>query len=309
MDGAESDFYEKIRTLPGAQGYEVPLLQGGVLHACDEAWVLSQLIQPLSTGAQPRIVITCVPATMAAIGENPSFGLASDDAAGRTAAVKLASLARDAASRANTAAGRSNFVAAVELHSGPSRPQGSSSIASFQKSLEEICSWDWWGAALVVEHCDAFNPNYPPIKGLLTLEEELAAVRGARSTMGERGSSSLGICINWGRSVLETRDPATALLHCKAAAVEGLLHGLMFSGCSGDSGDYGPWTDCHSPLDVDAPGSLLTEARVRETVELCKSFSSLKFLGCKIKVSGQPSVEQRVAANGRVLDAIAGILQ
>ena len=307
-DGAEAEFYSQLRTLPNVQGYEVPLLPGGVLHPLDEAWVLSQLVLPLSTCGEPSMVLTCVPATCVAIAEDAQFGLASDDPAGRAAAVELIRKGHAAAARANAAAGRSNFVIAVELHSGPSRPKGASSAASLQRSLEEIAAWDWAGASLLVEHCDAFTPAFPPVKGFLTFEEELAAVRGARAALGE-GGSSLGFCVNWARSVLESRDPGTALAHCRAAGAEGLLLGLMFSGCTGEAGDYGPWVDCHAPLDVDAPGSLLTAATVREAVQEARKLSSpQRFVGCKVKLAGQPSAEQRAAANGRIIAAFADLL-
>jgi hypothetical protein len=92
-------------------------------------------------------------------------------------------------------AARYAAVVAVELHSAPTRgPAGvSSSVASFRVSLGELSGWDWHGAALVVEHCDAWNADHAPAKGFLSLQDELAAIEGM----------PVGISINWARSVRE----------------------------------------------------------------------------------------------------------
>ena len=101
---------------------------------------------------------------------------------------------------------------AVEIHSAPNRGAAkdvgnSSSAASFAASLKELLSWDWQGAKLVVEHCDAYTQDHTPQKGFLGLDEEIEAVNIANSG-GDR--TRIGVCINWARSVIETRNTQTA---------------------------------------------------------------------------------------------------
>ena len=152
-------------------------------------------------------------------------------------------------------------MVAVEIHSAPNTTKGTpSSAEAFARSLGELLSWDWQGARLVVEHCDAPGPLGPPAKGFLPLDGDIAAVRAANaaalsakkaeskddaseSSDGGGGKDGrvrgregpVGLCINWARSVLETRDPATALQHVVQAADAGVLAGVMFSGCTGDA--------------------------------------------------------------------------
>ena len=312
--GEEAEFYDALLSLNAGgelDGFEVPLLQGGVMHALDEPWLLSKIC---GAGVY-ACVLTLIPATMAAVSRDPAFGLASADPRGRAAALELARAGLAAVGRLNAAAGRP-IVAAVELHSAPPRPGGASNAAALQESLVELATWDWQGASLVVEHCDAVArgvaaPAFPPAKGFLTLEEELSAVRGARAQLAARGAASapLSVCVNWARSVLETRDPGTAAAHAAAAREAGLLGGLIFSGCSGEPVEAygGAWKDSHWPMPEDAPGSLLTERAVALALRAAgfPPGGGAFFTGAKVTLQGgERSAEERAAACSRVCAAI-----
>lgn len=324
--GEEALFYDALfKLIAGGNldGYEVPLLPGGVLHTLDEPWLLSKVCSP---GVR-CIVLTLVPATMGAISRSPHFGLASAFPAGREAALELARAGLAAVARLNAAAGRP-IVAAVEVHSGPTRPAGASNAAALQESLFELAGWDWQGAAIVVEHCDAVArgeaPVFPPQKGFLTLEEELSALRGARAQLaaaprvvGAAGAAPLSLCVNWARSVLETRDPRTGAAHVAAAREAGLLGGLIFSGCSGEPVEAygGAWTDSHWPMPEDAPGSLLTEGAVVDALRAAGfpaggggalGWGGVGFFtGAKVSLrGGERTAEARAGACARVLRAV-----
>ena len=64
----------------------------------------------------------------------------------------------------------------------------------------------------MVEHCDARYPDGVTApspgspKGFLLLEEEIEAVIAANGVDGPDSSTSIGISINWARSVLERRE-------------------------------------------------------------------------------------------------------
>ena len=50
-------------------------------------------------------------------------------------------------------------------------------VKKFYESLCEICSWDWNGAKLVIEHCDSYTEmNKEPQKGFLQLADELKVI-------------------------------------------------------------------------------------------------------------------------------------
>lgn len=317
-DGEETLFYAGLRTLPTLGGYEVPLLPGGTLHALDEPWLISQLVQPVHSTPTPSVMLTLIPVTMVTLSQQPTFGLASTDEVGRQAAVEVVRAACAAAGRLKAAAGGRGVVKFVELHSGPSRSKGTSSSAALQRSLVEVRAWDWGGAELLLEHCDAMadvggvaTSAYPPAKGFLTIKEEVEAVRGA---LLSAGGAPIGICINWARSVLETRDTSTPLAHARAAGE--LLHGVVFSGCSGE-GVYGEWLDSHAPLRGEGGGpllcreSLLGEKEVGEFGEGLggEGKARLGVVGVKITCKGEkgqpePTPGDRVGANREILGCV-----
>ena len=75
-------------------GWELPVVNiDGALHAKDEAAMLRSLFP---SDRPRRFVLTLIPATMAALGRNPHFGLASDNDEGRCEALALVAAAREA---------------------------------------------------------------------------------------------------------------------------------------------------------------------------------------------------------------------
>jgi hypothetical protein len=54
-------------------GFEIPLLAGGVIAPGDESAVLQALAE-FASGRRARHVLTCVPATMGALSKDPFFG-------------------------------------------------------------------------------------------------------------------------------------------------------------------------------------------------------------------------------------------
>lgn len=269
-EAEETAYYDGLKTMAGVRGLEVPFT--GTLHPHDEAWLLKALKKDWD------FVVTCIPGTMQTLVKDKTFGLASDDAAGRKAAIDFARKAKDAVARINAAVGR-NAVIAVEVQSAPTQGGvGKGSLGAFTESLSEVASWDWHGARIVIEHCDAFRAGHPPIKGFLTLVDELKAIAGASNS----ATKPVGVAINWGRSVLETYKAETAIQHIKQARDAGALAGVMFSGASGAQTPYGAWQDSHMPHAPKAEGSLLTEAAIKSS--LAAAGPKLNFVGAKIGI-------------------------
>ena len=220
-----------------------------------------------------RAVITAIPGTMNRMGADPVFGLASEDAEGRARAIDFAAGIRDYVA-AVAAAGP--LQVAVELHSAP---RAGGCLDALAESLTLLAAWDWSGAKLVIEHCDAPRPSWTPEKGFLELDDEIAVLAAVAAVAGTR----LGITINWARSAIEGRSPDTAVRHIESARKAGVLSGVMFSGCSPVATDFGyPWIDAHLPArEVEgAPNSsLLTADRIRESVVAA---GPVDYLGLKI---------------------------
>ena len=282
------------------RGLELPFT--GALHRSDEAWLFARLRRDWD------FVVTLIPGTMGRLQGDRNFGLASADETGRQAAIAMVRAAREAIERLNTAVGR-KAVVAVELHSAPSRGPagGTGSREAFARSLAEVASWDWSGARRVIEHCDAHRPGHPQHKGFLSLEDELAAIASANAS----ARAAIGICVNWGRSVLETHDAATAAAQVEAARRAGALAGIMFSGTSDADTPYGIWQDTHMPhapapgLAHGAVGSLMTEAEIRRALAAAGG-TKLDILGAKIAIRPpEASVEARLGMVGDLLKLIA----
>jgi hypothetical protein len=263
----ESQFYQGLRSLPAISGLEIPFL--GTLHAQNPEWFLEQLSPDWNS------VLTPIPGVMNTLAQAPNFGLASNDETGRKQALDFMQALLQSVQQMNRHFGR-QVVSAVEVHSAPTlgKPDISSSIDAFAQSLSELRSWDWQGAQLVVEHCDAFVSSWPPAKGFLSLESEIEAIE--LST----GHTPAGILINWGRSAIEQHDERTPESHLRLAKQKGLLKGLIFSGATIESPLYGTWSDSHAPFVT--PGSVLTEARAKACVEIADA-SSLRVFGFKMQ--------------------------
>lgn len=199
-------------------------------------------------GALPtewRHVVTAAPVTGIRSRNDPAFGLASTDPAGRREAIAVTRSLRDAIARSGLT------VTAIELQSAPSRTGTPEALA---ESLAEIVDWDWSGAAILLEHCDAVTAGHEPEKGFLALADELAVARDL----------GLGVVINWARSVIETRNREGAVAHVREAG--DLLAGLIFSGVADVPLNGHPaWVDAHLPPAPIEPASLLTAADIART--------------------------------------------
>lgn len=285
----QTAYFNGLKAIPGIRGLEHPFT--GSLHGQDDAWFLAS-IDPAWD-----FVFTGIPGVMGRLGEDACFGIASSADAGRQAALAFYEAARQAIHKLNRHLGR-QAVKAMMIHTAPRpaecvRPDAAALVAS----LEEMVSWDWDGAALVIEHCDTYIQGQAPSKGFLSIESEIEAIAEVNRNTG----SELGLCINWGRSALETRNVDGPVQHIEAARAAGLLQGLMFSGVSGAEGPYGAWADTHMPPAGAAgagafePVSMLNEAEFRRCVEAADP-QALAYMGIKIGVRpASLDGEQRLA--------------
>jgi hypothetical protein len=279
----ESEFFAALRAEGFVAGLELPF--AGAVHAHDPEWLFR------SVPADWSVVLTLIPGTMERLARDPEFGLASSAEPGRRRAMEFAAAAREAVRVLNERLGR-RAVIAVEIHSAPRPAAGvEPSAVAFHRSIDELRRWDWQGAVLSVEHCDAFVPGQPPAKGFLPLSAEITAIRSSG------GSTPIGIAINWGRSAIEARDPEVPALHIEQARHAGVLNGLMFSGATLDDTLYGHWADKHAPFAVSDRDAhrMLTAKRVHACLAAAQG-ASLAFLGFKIQTLPKDlSVADRVA--------------
>jgi len=232
----ERRFFAALRELEDIAGLELPFY--GTLHPHNVGAYLDLLSPEWS------YVLTGIPGTMNALAADPFFGLASRTASGRTAALEFCRRLREAVATLNGRFGRS-VVRLVEIHTAPTQgaPGVASSGEALVDSLREVRGWDWHGARLAIEHCDAYRPAQPPQKGFLALSQELDALAAS-----EGGRTPAGVVLNWGRSAIEGRSAETPLAHARSARDAGLLVGLMFSGACARDPVYGDWQDTHAPF-------------------------------------------------------------
>ncbi|GGK42029.1 DUF4862 family protein [Nocardia camponoti] len=279
-------FLDAITRLPGVGGLEIPY--AGALSAGDERWLLRRV------HTRRDYVITTIPDTMNHVERDARNGLASLDDAGRAAAVQRVGHVADVVRRCHDAAG-ARVVRAVTLYSAPRSLAGGSSATALARSLLELAEFDWNGARLVVEHCDAPMAARPVVKGFLPLETEVEAVALAR----ERTGTDFGILLNWGRSMVEQRSVDGVLGHIALVRSAGLLAGLTLSGCSPIATPYGPaWDDCHAPPRPICPSSELDLATA--TTALAAA-GSVPFLGVKVSAPVGADVATRIATVARTL--------
>jgi hypothetical protein len=262
----ESLYYEGLRSFRFVSGLEIPFL--GTLHS-EPNWFLDQL------SPQWDSVLTPIPGVMNTLAKDAHFGLASDDAGGRGRALEFMNRLLESVAMINRHVGR-QAIRAVEVHSAPTlgRSGVCGSIESFAESLTEMRGWDWQGAQLVVEHCDAYKVGQVPAKGFLTLEAEMAAITQSS------GMTPVGVLVNWGRSAIETRSGDGPEEHLKQAAAKGLLKGLIFSGATTDSALYGNWSDSHAPFET--AGTQLTAARAEACIRIADA-AKLPVFGLKMQ--------------------------
>lgn len=261
----EGEVLRGLCQIDGVAALEVPWIDG--IHPHDSDWFLANV-------PDIALAVTPLPFVMRRLAE-PGYGIASPDERGRAAA--LADLRRVAADVAEIAARSAARVAFVALHTAP---RGAADGAALTRSLVELSHWDWSGARLVIEHCDAQVPGHTPEKGFLSLHAEIAAIRAA--------GVDIGLWVNWGRAAIELRDPDAVADQIRAAADSGLLSALVLSGASNRRSPYGgAWVDAHHPFaSIDpAAESLLTDDRLRAAA---RAAGPTPWLG--LKVSRDPSI-------------------
>ena len=267
LPGGQEQWYGLLDGIPGAGGVEVPF-RGGALHPEGP----QRLLQLLPAGWS--VIVTMVPATMAGIGANDGYGLASPDDAGREAALADVRGALDAAAVLADAAGR-DVVAAIHVTSAPRGAAGDGDRLA--ASLAELAPRAR-GVLLSVEHCDAWRPDGEVQKGFLSLDAEIAAVTAAREATG----AAIGQTINWGRSVIDERDVAGGVAQLDRLAAAGTLAGLMVSGVSASgSATRAPWADAHNAIDTVDPSSSLTAGVLAELLAPHRR-AELAYLGVKV---------------------------
>ncbi|HAW92060.1 MULTISPECIES: DUF4862 family protein [unclassified Arsukibacterium] len=293
----ESAFYNELKALPNIKGLEHPFL--GSLHQHDDNWFLANI------DSQWDYVFTCIPGIMNALGKNPKFGIASEDSAGRAAALAFMEHACAAIGKLNSHLGR-QAVRAIMIQTAPARHQAPSSKAALLASLQTMLQWDWQGAKIVIEHCDAYVDSHAPSKGFLALTDELDVLGAVNASVA--AGQQLGMVINWGRSVFETRNDEGAVQHIHSAQAAGVLTGVMFSGVSDKDSAYGAWRDSHQPpqqserVKYGEPGSWMTEQAMHNCLAACEP-EALLVLGAKIGIRPlDTTIEQRI---GTIRDTLA----
>lgn len=298
-DAELGDAYRGLGALPLVGALEMPLAEALGERAC-----LGPLRNALPDVVADRwdVVITCVPTVMGRLGSDPHYGLASEDADGRRAAVADVRRALEVARATADQSGRRR-IRAIEVHSAPRRP--ASSVSAFEASLTELLTVDAAGVALVVEHCDATRPGWRPEKGFFEITEELAVLTAM-------GDERLGVSVNWGRSAIEGRSARTPPEHVSLAARAGHLSGIMFSGASDIAGPWGKeWADGHiAPRGAGGTpsawsASLLGAEEIHETV-MAAGPSGPGFLGVKVTANpAETSVKDRLVVADRALEMVA----
>ena len=268
----EQELLPGLCALPGVAGLEIPWL--GALHPHDVPWFLRNV----PAGAQ--LSLTPLPWVMRRCAADAAYGLASPDSDGRAAA--MADLRRVAADVRRLSSDSDATVSLVGLHTAPQRAASADALV---RSLDEISSWDWAGAELVVEHCDAAIPGQDFEKGFLSLDDELDAI--------DRSDAQVGLWLNWGRSAIELRDADAVTDQLAAGAESGRLAGLTLSGSSAVDGPYGPaWADAHLPLFSADPASysLLDDEHLRTALI---AVADAPWLGVKVsRMPGDVTAEQ-----------------
>jgi len=303
-EALENDFYVKLkRDIPEIRGLEVPYWGKGI-HQFGSEYLLN-IIEPHWDN-----VLSCISGTMGELVKNPKFGLASDDKDGRLAAIFMQKRVNKILHTMNDKYSRKSIIS-VQMVSAPSFPvEGvSSSIDSLKSSMDEILSWDWGGARLVIEHCDASIPNQSFDKGFFRLEEEIDMLLSLQS------EHKLGVTINWARSAIEGRSPDKPIEHLKLASQHNLLSGLIFSGVSENDDRYGQWNDTHMPFaqsyDVEhyEENSLLNQQNMTKALNEV-DLDKLDYLG--IKILSMPmdssSLERRVGLNRDAISILNNIM-
>ena len=286
----EHEFFDSLSADSRICALELPWL--GSLHPHDDAWLLKNFPEDFSA------VITDIPFVMSRISQTSTYGLASSDTDGRDTAINDVRKVNDAVRKFNDSRQKS-VVSVIEIHTAPRTIGDVHSLAS---SLEEIADWNWDGASLAIEHCDAWVEGQQPEKGFLTIEKEIEAIR--------LSGVDVGLFINWGRLAIELRDADRVAEQLDSARESGFLRGLIFSGASDKDGIFGPaWIDAHHPFQKSErhiygdPLSLLTELRAKSAINAA---GETPWLGIKLGwlKSAEGTIPQRISMISSALDAL-----
>lgn len=293
-EDSEKQYFNELKKLLSVRGLELPFWGDG-LHPYDDKWLLEN-IEPSWVN-----VLTCVPGTMKSLENDSNFGLASKSEKSRRNAVQFYERALAAVRQLNDHLGK-EAILAVHITSSPSNSSKNETGSSekFLDSLLEIASWDWCGARVVVEHCDAYTEGFIPQKGFLSLKYEIETIIEANKKTG----LNAGITLNWARSVIEKRDVGGAVEHIREVSKAGLLKGMMFSGVT-DKHDniYGQWADTHMPpakaydMVFYEEDSLMTSENIEATLMAC-DMDILEYIGIKLLAMPEnTSIERRIGLN------------
>ncbi len=264
-----AELYSAVLDLAGLDGLEVSV---GLPSWPDEREAFERAAVGRERPVAVVVTLVGLAATLAANG----IGIASPDPDRRAAALRALQDARD---EVRDLAHRGHAVVGVAMHSYPSvdPSRAADAAEALRRSLVELADWDWGGAPLVVEHCDARSVSSAGSKGLLPLPKELEAVRAAAAESG----AEIGVSINTGRSAIEGRGARTVIEHVLAAERAGSLHGVIISGAAAAQSAYGAaWADAHPPLEDQLPESALSRDDVRSVFEAIAH--PLRFDGVKV---------------------------
>lgn len=267
----ETIFFKQLRERPDISGLEHAFY--GKLHRYDDNWFLAN-IDPAW-----NFVLTCLPGTTETLKTEPTIGLASNDSAAQNKALEFTAAACASVKKLNRFLKRKS-VLAVQIHSAPALNH---SKESFAAALKTICAWDWDGAQILVEHCDTWRSDGTHAKGFLTLEDEIWAIKKVAT---EKPATPVAAMLNWGRSVVEGRDPAYVLEQIERLKKENLLKGFIFSGTTN------AYADKHTPPPtpvgdrLDYADSLMTAEAIKKTLKILPD--DLIYLGFKIMPSPIP---------------------
>jgi hypothetical protein len=162
-------------------------------------------------------------------------------------------------------------------------------------------------------------PDQAPAKGFLALELEARAVKKAVDATG----NPMGVVINWGRSVIEQRQPEAAHEHIAFLQDCGLLGGVVFSGCADVDTKFGKaWGDVHVPPAPTAatetrasqgtntdqnllePASLLTADHIKSCLQAAGTLPETGFRAVKVAAPPNAGVDQRVKVITQTLTAV-----
>ena len=228
----ERKYFQALASEPEVVGIEHPFFINSEKYPL--SWLLENIPDHWS------IIITALPAFMHEAKNNPLLGLASENEAGRRQAVQLMQAISQYSEKLNHIFNR-KIVKAIHFHSLPRNDDVNrlGNKAALKQSLYDIQKFNWHGAELNLEHCDAYIPNQLADKGFLLLKDEL-------EVLSEVGG--YGIVLNWARSAIEGRSVMTPLRHIELTQHAALLRGFFFSGCTDNpESDYGCWKDTHIP--------------------------------------------------------------